>query len=172
MGKKLKMIFGGLLIFILGIMISGCGASDKFEGKWVAEINNGTPSFTPKAAGLEIHKNGNKEYFVDYYYVEMDPETGELVEGKNPNKRVVARRTESGNTLVIPQGMGATITFNESTKCLEAQFVPYGHEYKKLKNGEYDQEFKDKFKEVFDPWYEKQKSWHEWLDKRNKEGWR
>ncbi|WP_027407252.1 hypothetical protein [Anaerovibrio sp. RM50] len=181
MGKKLKIIFGGLLICILGIMISGCGASEKFEGKWVAEINNGTSVLPPRAAGFEIQKNGDKDYFIDCYYVYMNAD-GELEEDKDPSNRFVAKKSEDGNTLIIPNGMGGTvgipqvmggtITYNEKTKCLESNFVPYGHEYKKLKNGEYDQEFKSSFKEVFDPWYQKQKEWHDWLDKRNKERWR
>ena len=108
------------VIMISSIMIfSGCGLSDKFEGKWATDIVDHNMGFKikPESHVLEIKKNGDKDYTVKYYKLYYDSETDTVKESNAVD--ATAQKAGSDNTIKIMQGVQPVITYNEENKCLQ-----------------------------------------------------
>lgn len=122
MNKIVRMLIVSVIMISSIMIFTGCGLSDKFEGRWTTDIIDNSMGFKiePEVRALEVKKNGDKDYIIKYYKLYYDNESDTVKEAKPVE--ATAQKGESDNTIKILQGLQPVITYNEENKCL--QFVP------------------------------------------------
>ena len=119
MNKIARLMIMGILVITSIVSFTGCGRSDKFEGKWTTDIVDKSMGFKidPEAHALEIKKNGDKDYIVKYYTLRYSSKTDDVVDSNVIE--ATAQKGGSDNTIKIMQGVQPVITYNEEKKCLQ-----------------------------------------------------
>lgn len=151
MNKITRLLIMGIAMLISVTAFSGCGMSDKFEGKWTTDIIDKSMGFkiNPKVEVLEIKKNGDKDYIVKYYTLHYNSDTDTVVEEQGIE--LTAQKAGSDNTIKIMQGFQPVITYNEEKKCLQYAGNVVGGKletFKLAKNDKAYQDVKDAIKKA------------------------
>ena len=119
MNKIVRMLIVSVIMISSIMIFTGCGLSDKFEGRWTTDIIDNSMGFKiePEVRALEVKKNGDKDYIVKYYTLRYSSKTDDVVESNVIE--ATAQKGGSDNTIKIMQGVQPVITYNEEKKCLQ-----------------------------------------------------